>query len=247
MPLEKRYARKIRARLMGLRESFKSDVLADLPRMREEYRQSLPRFDDAINYIARLVNGLKIVTGRYWSYQELEDLAHSQMEDVNVLVKKSIDHQWKRVLGVDPMQNDRGIQEFLLARAKENAQLISNIPQKQVAQIESGLLNAVSSGLRVEEISKFIDDKFEDMASNASTIARTETGKIVSSLTEYRQRSLGVDQYRWATVGDDRVRPSHRALDGQIFSWDDPPVVDGEAVNPGQAINCRCLALPVIE
>ncbi len=44
--------------------------------------------------------------------------------------------------------------------------------------------------------------------------------------------------YRWRTVGDDRVRGSHAALDGDLRSWGDSP-------DPGEEINCRCWAEPV--
>ena len=47
---------------------------------------------------------------------------------------------------------------------------------------------------------------------------------------------------RWRTVGDSRVRTAHRAREGQIFAWDKPPS-DG---HPGQPINCRCYAEPII-
>ncbi|MCC7305332.1 MAG: hypothetical protein IT558_03625 [Alphaproteobacteria bacterium] len=42
----------------------------------------------------------------------------------------------------------------------------------------------------------------------------------------------------WRTVGDNRVRESHRDLEGTIRSWQDDP-------DPGEEINCRCWAEPV--
>ncbi len=41
--------------------------------------------------------------------------------------------------------------------------------------------------------------------------------------------------YIWHTVGDDKVRESHQALDNTICSWSDSP-------NPGEDFNCRCWA-----
>ncbi len=43
-------------------------------------------------------------------------------------------------------------------------------------------------------------------------------------------------------AGDERVRPSHEALDGTRQRWDDPPA-EG---HPGEPINCRCIAEPVL-
>lgn len=46
--------------------------------------------------------------------------------------------------------------------------------------------------------------------------------------------------YIWRTSGDDRVRASHAANNGRIFSWDAPP----ETGHPGVDYNCRCWAEP---
>ncbi len=51
------------------------------------------------------------------------------------------------------------------------------------------------------------------------------------------------DKYIWRTQGDDKVRPDHAALNGQIFSWDNPPPVG----HPGHDYNCRCMAEPYLE
>ena len=42
-------------------------------------------------------------------------------------------------------------------------------------------------------------------------------------------------KYIWRTVGDDRVRPGHAALDGTVRDLSDSP-------DPGEEINCRCWA-----
>jgi SPP1 gp7 family putative phage head morphogenesis protein len=46
--------------------------------------------------------------------------------------------------------------------------------------------------------------------------------------------------YIWRTRDDEKVRPSHSANDGKIFSWDDPPPTG----NPGDDFGCRCKAEP---
>ncbi len=57
----------------------------------------------------------------------------------------------------------------------------------------------------------------------------------------------GITQYTWSTSKDERVRPSHAELEGEQFSYDDPPEVDGEPANPGEPILCRCVPLPVLD
>ncbi len=48
--------------------------------------------------------------------------------------------------------------------------------------------------------------------------------------------------YIWRTRGDGRVRASHAANNGRIFSWDNPPPMG----HPGEDYNCRCTAEPYV-
>lgn len=48
-------------------------------------------------------------------------------------------------------------------------------------------------------------------------------------------------RYIWHTQEDDKVRSSHAANNGRIFSWDEPPATG----HPGEDFNCRCWAQPV--
>jgi hypothetical protein len=48
-------------------------------------------------------------------------------------------------------------------------------------------------------------------------------------------------RYIWRTEQDARVRPSHAANNGKIFSMDNPPSTG----NPGEDYNCRCWAEPM--
>lgn len=48
-------------------------------------------------------------------------------------------------------------------------------------------------------------------------------------------------QYIWRTQHDNKVRPSHAANEGQVFSWNDPPPLTG---NPGDEQGCRCWGDP---
>lgn len=43
------------------------------------------------------------------------------------------------------------------------------------------------------------------------------------------------EKYVWVTDGDDKVRPEHEALDGEVRTWYDTP-------HPGEEYGCRCHA-----
>lgn len=48
--------------------------------------------------------------------------------------------------------------------------------------------------------------------------------------------------YIWRTRGDGRVRTSHAANNGRIFSWDNVPPTG----HPGEDFGCRCIAEPYV-
>lgn len=74
----------------------------------------------------------------------------------------------------------------------------------------------------------------------AKTIARNETSTFTSVMNKKRADDLGVEEGEWQSSEDERVRSSHRKANGKVFNIDKGLLVDGEYVQPGQPINCRC-------
>ena len=60
---------------------------------------------------------------------------------------------------------------------------------------------------------------------------------LTEALARHNDRSL----YTWRTVGDGKVRGTHRLREGRRFLWDDPP----EGGHPGEDFGCRCWAEPL--
>jgi SPP1 gp7 family putative phage head morphogenesis protein len=92
---------------------------------------------------------------------------------------------------------------------------------------------------------------------HARLIARDQIGKLNGQVTQTTQRLAGVTEYVWVTSDDERVRgtpggrypkakPSHFALDGETFRWDQPPMSGPgtQRRNPGEPIQCRCWGDP---
>jgi hypothetical protein len=63
---------------------------------------------------------------------------------------------------------------------------------------------------------------------------------LASKADGRRAETHPTTHYVWRTQGDARVRASHRANDGKIFAWDDPPPTG----HPGEDYGCRCRAEP---
>lgn len=124
-----------------------------------------------------------------------------------------------------------------------NVALIKSLVGSQIDDIQTLLESAEATGLQVGELRDQIQERFGVSESRADLIARDQTLKLNSAITQARQRNAGVEKYIWTTSGDERVREEHAALEGQTFSWDNPP----EPGHPGEDIQCRCTAFPIIE
>ncbi|MCA8339512.1 phage minor head protein [Burkholderia multivorans] len=140
--------------------------------------------------------------------------------------------------------------ETMRALMAEQVTLIKSIPLEAAERVHRLTIEALEDSTRAAEISKEIQRSGEVAKSRADLIARTEVSRAATSLTEARARAVGSTHYRWVTSGDSDVRPGHRALNGKVFAWDDPPEVNenGRIMrhHPGQIWNCRCYAEPIL-
>lgn len=139
---------------------------------------------------------------------------------------------------------------------EEQVTLIKSIPLEAAQRVHKYALEArASSGERHDQMIDMIMRTGGVSRSRAKLIARTETARAASVLTEARARYVGSEGYIWRSVGDADVRNidgnpvgSHRLLNGTFVKWDEPPVAstDGTRAHAGCIYNCRCWADPVL-
>ena len=141
--------------------------------------------------------------------------------------------------------------EIIKATTYENVKLITNIPEQTALRIEGAVMRSIQQG---GEGRKTILQELERIGGMESRrvklIAEDQTRKITSAMNAERSKALGIQKFRWLhSSGSAEPRPKHVAANGNIYSYDDPPKIGdkGEAVLPGFSINCRCVAIPVLE
>lgn len=131
----------------------------------------------------------------------------------------------------------------------ENATLISTFPNDIATLAAHFIKREAQKGRRAEFIAEDLMRQFPDVSEGRiNLIARTETAKANTALTQARSESLGIDWFVWRTSKDARVRSTHRHMDGVLCSWKELP--SPEALlgasrthgyyGPGQIFNCRC-------
>lgn len=150
-------------------------------------------------------------------------------------------------------------QDALEGFLQENLSLITRMADKQVQQIADIVRPAQAGGQRWEDVAKEIQGRLGVTESRAKLIARDQGNKFNSVMQETTQTAAGIEEYEWVTANDYAVRgrpggeyedarENHWTLHGKIFRWDAPPLIPGttERAHPGQRIQCRCTARPVI-
>lgn len=137
--------------------------------------------------------------------------------------------------------------QAMRALLDEQVGLITSLPIKAAQRVHRLTIEAVTeTGARASEIAKEIMRSGEVTKSRAMLIARTETSRTVTALTQARAEHIGSIAYVWRTSRDSDVRPSHKAMEGTVVRWDDPPTLDGLTGHAGALPNCRCYVEPII-
>lgn len=138
---------------------------------------------------------------------------------------------------------------------ERNAAIIRTLPLDVARQVNEHILDQTLKGTRASDIADQIQKLFpRTTEAKANLIARTETSKTSTALTQARSELLGIKWYVWRTSEDARVRESHQIMDGVIVPWSEPPSpeqLDGERslghYHAGGIFNCRCYAEPIID
>lgn len=140
------------------------------------------------------------------------------------------------------------IDELATLKAQVDEAVKKNVAEAAIElarQIEQNGAN----GANLEKLREIIKTSFDRTRKRAKSIAEHQTALFIAKERERLYKSIGVNSYIWQTRLDDRVRPDHRILEGNQFTWDSPPVTNrstGAHNHPGEDYGCRCAPLPVI-
>ena len=188
-------------------------------------------------------------------------LGEQWAQEVNWEAKKRLQKSLERLIGIDmgAVIDNPAIHDSVMLSAEESAMLIRTIPEDYVGRISAAVVQSVRGqpfpedrtlAEEIREIGKITQER-------AQVIARDQTSKMNCNINQVRQTSIGIEEYIWRTAEDNRVvgdpfglypkgnamHGNHYIRNGKIYRWDNPPD-DGP---PGYAINCRCVAIPVVE
>lgn len=156
---------------------------------------------------------------------------------------------------VVPPQLTEPARARIVSEWQNNMQLwIKDFTEKEISKLRSEFQTSAFKGNRRESMIQVLQDSYDVSTNKAKFLARQETSLLMSKFKQVRYNDAGISEYRWGCVAGSKnhpVRSWHRALEGKIFRWDNPPITSkpGEPVrrnNPGEDFFCRCFARPIV-
>ena len=203
----------------------------------------------------------------YGKMAKVKERIDNHLEQLRTLMSKDPQFGFEKAygkaideLGVKFEEGAKGIivtPEFTTEMAKGLAEkytynmnlYIKGWTEQSIKRLREKVALSGFDGNRASTLVSSIETDFQVSLNKARFLARQETSLLMSQYREERYKSAGVQKYRWLTAGDSRVRGYHKRLNGKIFTWDNPPVVDatGRRAHAGQDFNCRCIAVPIVD
>lgn len=255
--VEARYRAALLEYVRDLRAEAKRVLIDALPLLIDE-RNAGVRVDAWDDRLARLLDAVTVF-GRQRGARAARDLA-KRAEETTAWNRRQFNRAVKAVIGVDIFTGADGDALAATARswARENAALITNITDKTMTEIEGIAQRAVRSGANPRDVARDIQKRFDVSEARARLIARDQISKLNGQITRERNEALGIDKYVWSTSEDERVRDSHRVMNGKLCRWDDASVysddggktwrnrasIGGFEGHPGDDYQCRCISSP---
>lgn len=246
--IEQQYAKILRGIVDGINAELKGRI-ADELKAEVSAREDGYRADD-LSAVLRAIRSL--ATGNIPGLSFVRSIGDS--------VRSAIDGNWQKAInqaiGVNVALPGTDMSANVDAWAEENTALITNLAQSYLSKVTTAVNSGFRDGLSWRDISKNIQSETGVAKRRADLIARDQVATMNMQVTKQRASDLDIKQFVWRTMEDQRVRgnpsgrypkanPSHYARNGKTYNWSDG--AGSRDTFPGQAINCRCFAMNVIE
>lgn len=133
----------------------------------------------------------------------------------------------------------------------ENISLIRSIGEQHLEAVQVALSQSVSTGRDLATLTDALHKRAGVTKRRAARIALDQNNKATAAMVRARYLDNGITKARWVhSAGGKTPRPEHVRAGRERLVFDVAKGVDfdnGEGVVwPGTAINCRCVAVPVL-
>lgn len=185
-------------------------------------------------------------------FQTLRNISNA-LFNVN---ERNIRQTIEKAIGVNVVPPQSEMSDMLDSWVVQNVSLVTKMTDEYLVRIQGIVGSGFRSGLSYRDVSKQLQDAVGISKRRATLIARDQIGSLNGQITQKRNEDLGIKEYVWRTVKDERVRgnpsgrypkarPSHYSREGKTYTWKDG--AGSQDKHPGDGIQCRCYAESVVK
>lgn len=256
--LQEKYNRTLQKMVKLMTKITKEKLIAlfksDLGKEYFKDQKELAAMDASLSSQARILLNALIKQFKIIFDTNALDIAEKMVQEQNNYSEKSLNNSIKQLTGGFELQGDfipASLKEVIKASISENVYLIKSIPEKYFTDITGSVMRSITGGGGVKQLIKDLNKYTNQSKRRVKNIALDQTRKAYNSINRQRMMSAGYTKFKWLhSGGGQQPRKDHIKMNGNIYSFDDPPIIDkntGERGFPGQAINCGCTMQPVYE
>ena len=239
-----------RRQLLALIEAMHKDILRTISRVyKVKPPHALLAKDESP--AAALRKAMKDL-GREWSKKFASGSEHLAAHFADEALKHS-DVALKATLrkagfGIK-FQMTRPMNDSYRAVIGENVGLIKSIPAEHLADVEGLVMRSVQHGRSMKELTAQLEERYGVTKRRAALIARDQNNKATAVMNKVRKLGLGIEKSKWVhTSASKHPRESHEKMNGEVFETAQGCMDEeyGDYVQPGELINCGCVAPGII-
>lgn len=194
---------------------------------------------DVNKQIGKNVKNINVIEPEL-SREQLDEIGDNYTNNMKLYVKK-----WTSNRIVDLRQK---VQQYVLEGFREE-----KISKLLLDEYEDELKKSIKKpkvpkSLTEFEVKKLLKLEKERIKKKAKFLAQNETSIMLAQYKKQVYTEMGFTEFKWNTIMDGRERQNHADLNGKIFRFDTPPIIDertGQRGLPGETYNCRCGLTPI--
>ena len=217
--------RRYRAFLIGLINDFEKQIETQVYPILERYKVRLDE-DELSNDPTQEIETALVL---YLLLQKAK-ISREVLSQARALQATSIAQF--NALAEDALKNGQGInggiirnrEAMIQAWTSENARLVEKMLDDEKQALLGTIARGFLAGVALNELKKEIKKRFKQGLNKAKLIAVNEIGNLSGSLERLNALGTGFNLYVWSTALDERVRGTHRPLEGMICSWEDSTI-----------------------
>lgn len=143
------------------------------------------------------------------------------------------------------------LKETTKAAVTQNVSIIKSIAAQYLQKVEGAVMRSITTGNGLQDLVPQLENLSGQTHRRARNIALDQTRKVYNCVNRDRMLALGLKKFTWHhSGGRAEPREDHVEMDGNVYSFDNLPVIDqrtGERGIPGQAVNCGCTMSPYFD